>query len=88
MNITTYNNLLRYLNTQTYPAGYNDSQQKRLRQQSKHFIQHNNILYKINRRKEPNNPLRVLKENEIEAIMKNMHEDPLSGYFGYNRTYQ
>jgi len=30
----------------------------------------------------------VLKETEIEAIMKGMHEDPLSEHFGYNETYQ
>ena len=88
MDITTYNNLLRYLDTQLYPAGYNDSQQKHLKQQSKHFLQHNNILYKINRRKEPSNPLQVLKENKIEAIMKNMHKDSLFRYFEYNGTYQ
>ena len=88
MDLTTYYDLQRYLDNGTYPVGYKEQQQKQIQQRAKHFKQINRILYKINRRKEPAQPLRVLKTNEIEAIMHNLHADSLSGHFGYEGTYQ
>ena len=88
MDLTTYYNLLRFLDNGTHNTTLTKQQQKQLQQQSKHFVVQNGLLYKINRRKDAINPLRVLKETEIEAVMKGMHEDPLSGHFGYNGTYQ
>lgn len=88
MDLTTYYNILRYLDDNTFNGNLDNQQRKKIQQQSKHFVVQNGVLFKINRRKDSVNPLRVLKENEIEAIMKNLHEDPLSGHFGFNGTYQ
>ena len=70
MDLTTYYNLLRYLENETFSEHISTSQQQRIIQQSKHFVVQNGLLFKINRRKDVIHPLRVLKENEIESIMK------------------
>ena len=88
MDLTTYYNLLRFLDNGTFNSTLTEQQKKQLQQQSKHFVVQNGLLFKLNRRKDAINTLRVLKENEIEAVIKRMHEDPLSGHFGYNGTYQ
>ncbi|CAG8559382.1 16235_t:CDS:2 [Cetraspora pellucida] len=47
----------------------------------------NESLYKTNPR-DPSRPLRVLKKDEIRAILFSMHDDPLAGHFGFQATYQ
>src|SRR5579884_1309416 len=86
MDLTTYYDLMRYLENKSYPVGYTEEQQKKIRQQSKHFLIINGILYKKNRRREPTTPLRVLKENEIEAVMTSIHSDLLAGQFGLDEN--
>jgi len=88
MDLTTYYNLQRYLDNKTYPVGSTLEEQRKIHNQAKHFLQIDGILYKINRRKEPTTPLRVIKENEMEAILINLHSSSLSGHFGYEGTYQ
>ena len=88
MDLTTYYDLMRYLENESYPVRYTEEQQKKICQQSKHFLIINGILYKKNRRREPTTPLRVLKENEIEAVMTSIHSDLLAGHFGFDGTYQ
>ena len=88
MELEQYSILVNYLKTQQYPVGYLEKDKQRLQQQSKHFLIINEQLYKKNRRKEPTNPLRVLRIHETEAILKYMHEDILTGHFGYEGTYQ
>ena len=88
MDYDTYYNLLRYLENGTYNGNLTLEQQRRIQQQSKHFVVQNGLLFKINRRKDVVHPLRVLKDTEIESIIKYMHEDILSGHFGFNETYQ
>ena len=70
MDLTTYYNLLRYLENKTFGELITETQQQRIIQQAKHFVVQNGLLFKINRRKDAIHPLRVLKENEIESIMK------------------
>ena len=88
MDLITYYNLLQFLDNRTYNTTLIEPQKKQIQQQSKHFVIQNGLLFKINRRKDTINPLQVLKETEIEAIIKEMHENSLSGHFGYNGTYQ
>ena len=71
----------------TYNGNLTLEQQRRIQQQSKYFVIQNRLLFKINRRKDVVYPLRVLKDTEIEPIIKYMHEDILSGHFGFNGTY-
>ena len=87
MELEQYSKLLTYLKNQQYPVGYTEKDKQQLQQQAKHFLIINEQLYKKNRKKEPANPLKVLKINEIEAILKYMHEDILTGHFGYDGTY-
>ena len=88
MDLTTYYDLMRYLENESYPVGYTEEQQKKIHQQSKYFLIINRVFYKKNRRKEPITSLQVLKENEIEAIMTSIHSDLYAGYFGLDRIYQ
>ena len=88
MDLTTYYNLQRFLDNKTYPVGSTAEQQRKIQNQSKHYLQIDGILYKINRRKEPTTPLRVIKENEMEAILINLHSNSLSGHFGFEGTFQ
>ena len=88
MDLTTYYNLQRFLDNKTYPVGSTAEQQRKIQNQSKHYLQIDGILYKINRRKEPTTPFRVIKENEMEAILINLHSNSLSGHFGFEETFQ
>ena len=88
MDLTTYYNLHWFLDNKTYPVGSTIEQQTRIQNQSKYYLQIDEILYKINRKMEPTTPLRVIKETELEAILSNLHSDSLSGYFGFEGTYQ
>ena len=75
-----YNNLLNYLTNKQIPIEFSDQQKQQLIKQSKHFTVKNNLLYKIDKRKE-NNILKVIQKNEISALMYMMHNDPTSGHF-------
>ena len=53
MDLTTYYNLQRFLDNKTYPVGSTAEQQRKIQNQSKHYLQIDGILYKINRRNTP-----------------------------------
>jgi len=49
MDLTTYYNLLRFLDNGTYNTTLTEQQKKQIQQQSKHFVIQNELLFKINR---------------------------------------
>ena len=59
---------------------------KKYHNQAKYFLQIDNILYKINWRKELTTSLRVIKENEMEAILINLHSNSLSGILDMKKS--
>jgi hypothetical protein len=80
-----YNNLLTFLNTQQFPANFNQKQKLQLKKAAKYFENQNGILYhqdEINN----NNYQRVIKQNELETILYNTHDSPLAGHLKLEAT--
>ena len=80
MDIELYNQLLQYLSTQHLPTNFNNQQKKNFITKAKQFQLQNQLLYKIDKRKE-NNLLRVIRNFEMESVLFMMHNDPLGGHF-------
>ena len=86
MDLNLYYNLVKYLSDLIYPESSTDGEQRKIRSQSKYFIVREGILYKKNK-KNPQRPLWVVKINEVEIILQNLHADSLAGHFGIEATY-
>ncbi|KAG9297762.1 hypothetical protein G9A89_011277 [Geosiphon pyriformis] len=72
MNIQKYQQLQHYINTQLFKKKLSQKEQNNIKQQSKYFINHQNIL--------------VITEPEKETILFNMHSDPTAGHFHKKAT--
>jgi len=84
MNQNHYQHLIQYLTDWSYAPELSDDDKKKIRGQAgKYFVQ-NQVLYK----KRKDNPQRVVKEEEVLSLVKRIHEDPTSGHFGIQHTYQ
>ncbi|KAG9292452.1 hypothetical protein G9A89_015322 [Geosiphon pyriformis] len=66
---------------------WSPSEKHQLQQQSKQYFIHHNKIYYTNY-KNPNQPLRLVQENEKKTILYNMHTDPSSVHLGRDRTLQ
>ena len=86
MDLNVYYNLLRLLEDGTLPTDITPQHEKKLRTQAKHLFIREGLLYKTNRT-EPSRPLRIVKTNEIEAILYNMHAAKTAGHFNFEGTY-
>ncbi|RGB36307.1 hypothetical protein C1646_758208 [Rhizophagus diaphanus] len=80
MDLTTYYSLIHFLTTHSMPTHLDTQQRASIKQKARYFIILNDQLYKKNKNN-PNRPIRVAKENEIEDILYHMHSDPLAGHF-------
>jgi len=69
------------------PTHLNKEQQAAIKRKSKYFIVLNDQLYKKNK-ENPNRPIKVAKESEVEAILYHSHSDPLAGHFSLEETYR
>ena len=87
MNNSTYYQLTRYLDDLTLSEELTNEKRRSFKAKARHYLLINGILYKRNR-KNPQRPLRVIKQSEVEMILYSFHEDPLAGHFGYNETYR
>ena len=74
-----YNQLFNYLNNQSYPSIFNQTQQHKLTVLSKHYFIKHNLLYKINKNNS-NNPIRVLKRVELKPALYMFHNDSTAAY--------
>ena len=83
----TYYQLTRFLDDLTLPNNLEDNQRRSFKAKAKQYLLINGLLYKRNR-KNPQRPLRVIKQNEVETILYSFHEDPLAGHFGFSETYR
>ena len=79
MEFETYHQLFQYLTQLTYPPNLNPSQQLAIQKQAQHYFVQNQQLYRRNR-KSSSQPLLVIKTNEIESILYNIHNEPLGGH--------
>src|SRR5215210_7802734 len=86
MNLKDYYNLKFFLKTSTLPTGLTLLEQQQLKNQSTHYIIRNHILYRRNK-KTPQEPLKVIKQQELKNILFSLHERSLAGHFGIEGTY-
>jgi len=75
-----YNHLINYISTQQIPESFTQQQTQQLFNQSKNYSVKNDLLYKRNR-KNFNELIRVIRKEELPALLYMMHNDPISGHF-------
>ena len=81
-----YNTLFDYLTTQKYPDGYSNKKKQQLNKAATYFEIHNNLLWHKNEQS-PDQLQRVIKISELEAVLYNSHDNPLSGHLKFEATY-
>ena len=87
MDSDTYFSLVYYLTELQMPTHLNQQQQAAIKRKSRYFIVIEGQLYKKNKQ-EPHRPLKVVKINEVDIILYNLHSDPLAGHFALEETYR
>jgi hypothetical protein len=87
MDLTTYYSLIQFLTDYSMPTSLNKEQQAAIKRKSRYFIIVNDQLYKKNK-DNPNRPIKVVKENEVEDILYHTHSDPLVEHFSLEETYR
>jgi hypothetical protein len=87
MDLTTYYSLIQFLTDYSMPTSLSKEQQAAIKRKSRYFIIINDQLYKKNK-DNPNRPIKVVKENEVEDILYHTHSDPLAGHFSLEETYR
>jgi hypothetical protein len=81
-----YTALFNYLTTQEYPAGYNIKKKNQLKKAATYFEIHNNLLWHKSEQ-DAEQLQRVIKISELEAVLYNSHDNPLSGHLKFEATY-
>jgi Integrase zinc binding domain/Integrase core domain len=69
------------------PTHLNKEQQASIRRKARYFIILNDQLYKKNK-DNPNRPIKVVKEDEVEDLLYHLHSDPLAEHFSLDETYR
>ncbi|GET60683.1 DDE-type integrase/transposase/recombinase [Rhizophagus irregularis DAOM 181602=DAOM 197198] len=69
------------------PTHLTKEQRAAIKRKSRYFIVLNDQLYKKNK-DNPNRPIKVVKESEVESILHHSHSDPLAGHFSIDETYR
>src|ERR1044071_274869 len=87
MDSDTYYQLLQYLTDFILPTHMNEQQKRAIIRKSRYYVSIDGHLFKKNR-KEPNRPLKVVRKNEVDIILYNLHSDPLAGHFGVEETFR
>jgi Integrase zinc binding domain len=86
MNLDRYYQLYRYLETDEIPEEFTESQKKQLMNQARYFETKHKLLYKKNK-KDPQQPLRVIKWTEVEPILYMMHKHPTARHLETDAIY-
>ena len=68
------------------PPNLTPSQQHVIQKQVQHYFVQNQQLYRRNH-KHSTQPLLVIKTNEVESILHNIHNEPLGGHLARDITY-
>ena len=68
------------------PTQLTKEQQIEIKRKSRYFIVIEGLLYKKNR-KDPEQPLRVIKWTEVEPILYMMHKHPTTEHLGTDAMY-
>lgn len=86
MNLDRYIDLYNYIESDIIPDNFTDLEKRQLTKQARHFQTKHGLLYKKNR-KDPDQPLRVIKWTEVEPILYMMHKHPTAGHLGTDAMY-
>ena len=86
MDINLYNNLYFYITQSIYPPSSTPAEQLSIQKQAKYYLVHNQFLYRHNKR-QTDKPLQVIKSTEVETLLHNMHNEPISGHLGRDVTF-
>ena len=79
-----YKDIMQYLETLTYPDGYNDLRKTQIRKIStQHFVK-NNTLY----RKTKSGIQRVVLREQVEPILYHLHQDMSSAHLGIDAVFE
>ncbi|GET01638.1 retroviral-like aspartic protease 1 [Rhizophagus clarus] len=76
-----------FLTTLLLPVHLSKEQQAAIKRKSRYFVVIDEQLYKKNK-SNPNRPLKVVKQDEIDDVLHHMHSDPLAGHFSLDETYR
>ena len=87
MDLNTYYTLIQFLLSFSLPPHLTKEQQAAIKRKSRYFIVIKDQLYKKNK-DNPNRPIKVVKETEVEDILYHTHSDPLAGHFSLDETYR
>ncbi|GBC06766.1 hypothetical protein RclHR1_07020009 [Rhizophagus clarus] len=87
MDSNTYYSLIQFLTTLLLPVHLSKEQQAAIKRKSRYFVVIDEQLYKKNK-SNPNRPLKVVKQDEIDDVLHHMHSDPLAGHFSLDETYR
>ena len=86
MELQQYQALKEYLEEGIYPSEYSNKQQQKLKTAAQYFKVENNKLYHYS--EEEKEQLQwVIKITELETILYNTHDNPLSGHLKFEATY-
>ena len=75
-----YFNIYNYLSNKELPNNLSSQQKRQLEKQANYYKIQNNFLYKLDRTNSKK-LLRVIKEEELSALLYMMHNDPTAGHF-------
>jgi len=86
MDLDDYTRIYTYLSTGKLPLDLTAKEITSFKKQTTHYLTQHNILFRRNI-KTPSEPLKVIKETELESILHNLHGNILTGHFGIEATY-
>jgi len=81
-----YDTLINFIDTGNYPDGYTEKQKQQLQKAAKYFTIHHNTLYHHDG-KDLTQLQRVVRKEELEKVLYNSHDNPLSGHLKFEATY-
>jgi Integrase zinc binding domain len=84
MNNKTYQDLLNYLTTLTYPMDYDDKRKTQLRKNSTQYFVKNHTLYRRNKK----GNLRVITQDQVEPILFHVHRDITGAHLGIDAVFE
>ena len=86
MELQQYQALKQYLEEGIYSLEYNNKQQQKLKTAAQYFKVENNKLYHLSE-EEKEQLQRVIKITELETILYNTYNNPLSRHLKFEATY-
>ena len=79
-----YNDLIQFLETLSYPNGYNDKRKTYIRKASTHYFVKNHILYRRNKE----GSQRILVLAQVEPVLFHLHQDMSGAHLGVDAVFE